>query len=94
MVYETITDHSRRILACTKGYPGSRNDKTISRFDSAFNRIRKEEPYVSQEFQLKSKDGGLHTTYNGVYLLVDGGYHKVRYQLVRAGDKRLAPQFL
>ena len=34
LAYSVTCDHTRRIMACTGGFPGSYNDKTIARYDS------------------------------------------------------------
>lgn len=80
LVYEATVDHTGRVMACTKGYPGSQNDKTIVRLDGADTTVRKEKPYIDIEFKLLSQDGtedGKETSHVGVYLIVDGGYHLV-----------------
>ena len=79
--FEATVDHTGRVMACTKGYPGSQNDKTIVRLDGAVTTVRKEKPYIDIEFKLLSEDGtenGKETSYVGVYLIVDRGYHLVR----------------
>ncbi|CAM9592703.1 unnamed protein product, partial [Sphacelaria rigidula] len=35
IAYQAIVDHTGRVLAATKGYAGSMNDKTIIRYDAA-----------------------------------------------------------
>lgn len=89
VAYEAIVDHTGRVMACTKGNPGSQNDKTIVRLDSAVTTIRKDKKYIDVEYQLLSEDGtptGKETTYKGTYLLVDGGYHMVRCWVVDIDD--------
>jgi hypothetical protein len=65
------------VLGATRGYPGAKNDKTIVRYDLTVLRIRNDAVYTQKEFRLLDAGGG-ESTERGVYLIVDGGYHKVR----------------
>lgn len=83
-MYQTTVYHTRRVLATTKGYPGARNDKTIARLDNALYMVRNKEPYKSMVFKPYYEDGmpgGKSTTHAGLYLIVDGGYRKVRWRV-------------
>ncbi|CAB1108499.1 unnamed protein product [Ectocarpus sp. CCAP 1310/34] len=66
-----------RIIAATKSYPGSENDKTIIQRDKSIWRIRDEEPWSSLKYKLYNADGS-ETEYKGAWLVVDGGYQKVK----------------
>lgn len=80
-MFQTVVNHARYVMAPTKGYPGSQNDKTVSRLDKAFHKIRFRDPCVSTTFTLLEEGGtkdGKATVHAGLYLLVDGGYHQVR----------------
>ena len=75
--YEVTVDHTSKIIAATKGFPGAKNDKTIVRFDGFVSSIHDEELYQDVKYTL-CKDTGEEFTEKGCYLLVDGGYHKWR----------------
>ena len=66
-----------RIIAATKSYPGSENDKTIIVRDKSIWRIQNEEPWKSYKCSLYNTDGSA-TDYKGAWLVVDGGYPKVK----------------
>ena len=66
-----------RIIAATKSYPGSENDKTIILRDKSIWRIQNEEPWKSYKCSLYNTDGSA-TDYKGAWLVVDGGYPKVK----------------
>ena len=75
--YEVSVDHRKKIIAATIGHPGCRNDKTTVKFDGFVTAIHDGRLYSDVEFDLKKNDG---TTVKekGLYLIVDGGYHKWR----------------
>ena len=60
-----------RIIAATKSYPGSENDKTIILRDKSIWRIQNEEPWKSYKYSLYNADGSA-TDYKGAWLVVDG----------------------
>ncbi|CAB1116712.1 unnamed protein product [Ectocarpus sp. CCAP 1310/34] len=62
LVVECTCDHSGRIIAATKTYPGAENDKTVIARDKSIWRIRDEEPWKSY--------------YTRAWIIVDGGYPK------------------
>ena len=85
IAYEAIVDHAGRVMACTRGYPGAQNDKTIVRLDAAVTTIRTAERYTGVVYHLLRDDGtqtGKETRCTGAFLLVDGGYHMVRGSLL------------
>lgn len=73
--YEVTVDHTKRIIAATEGHPGARNDKTIVRFDGFVTQIHNGELYADVPYQLLDDHGNV-THEKGLYLIVDGGYHK------------------
>ena len=75
--YEVTVDHRKKIIAATSGHPGCRNDKTIVKFDGFVTAIHDEGLYSDVEFDLKKTDGSVIKE-KGLYLIVDGGYHKWR----------------
>ena len=79
LAFEVIVDFTRRVLAVTHGFPGSENDKTISRNDTALEMIRTEGPYATQQFQLYDAGGAKHQ-WQEAYLICDNGYVKVGRQ--------------
>jgi hypothetical protein len=77
LVYEVTVDHHRKIMAVTRGFPGTMNDKTVVRFDGFVTSIRDKKAYAEVTFELLDKNGIAHLQ-KGVYLIVDGGYHQWR----------------
>jgi hypothetical protein len=75
--YEVTVDHTKKIIAATQGHPGTRNDKTIVKYDSFVTSIHDGKLYADVEYTLKTKDG-VDIVEKGLYLIVDGGYHKWR----------------
>jgi hypothetical protein len=73
--YEVTVDHTKKIIAVTEGHPGARNDKTIVKFDGFVTKIHNGELYADVPFDLVDKEGKV-TREKGLYLIVDGGYHK------------------
>jgi len=75
LAYSMTSSHSRKILHCSAGFFGSRNDKTISKHDSFIEEIRTNDIYTKFEWTMNVDE---HTTreVKGVFLLCDGGYHK------------------
>lgn len=64
--FNVAVSHSGRILSCSKGHPGARNDKAIVRYDGFVNRMRFDGLYSNLTTALKSG--------NGVDVLLRGGY--------------------
>lgn len=75
--YEVTVDHSKRIIGVTQGHPGARNDKTIVKFDGFVTDIHEGRLYQNENFELLDVDG-VPRLQKGLYLIVDGGYHKWR----------------
>ena len=68
-------------MSVTSGHYGTRNDKTIVKFDSFVNAMRTKKIFGDVKYTLRTKDE--HTTsltieVVGPYLICDGGYHKWR----------------
>ena len=77
VVVEATCDHSGRIIAATKSYPGAENDKTVIARDKSIWRMRDEEPWKSFKYKLYTSNG-TEVEHEGAWLIVDGGYPKVR----------------
>lgn len=75
--YEVTVDHTKRIMAATYGHPGTRNDKTIVKFDGFVSAINELQLYQDVEFNVVTS-GGVEVAQRGLYLISDGGYHKWR----------------
>ena len=76
VAYNVIADHKCRILATLPGVYGSLNDKTIVRFDRFVEDVRSNPLFTESRFQVRT-DAGMEMV-EGLWLLVDGGYHKWR----------------
>ena len=75
--YEVTVDHRKKIIAATIGHPGCRNDDIIVKFNGFVTNIHDRGLHSDVEFDLKKSDGTI-TKEKGLYLTVDGGYHKWR----------------
>ena len=75
--YEVTVDHTKRILAATIDHPGARNDKTVVKFDGFVTSINNGDLYKNETFELTNAEGDINV-HKGLYLIVDGGYHKWR----------------
>jgi hypothetical protein len=75
LAYSMTCSHARRIYHCTSGFPGSKNDKTISRFERLLDDVGKQELYTEQKWKMYTQAGDV-VERKGVYLICDGGYHK------------------
>lgn len=73
--YEITVDHFRRIHACTESHVGSRNDKTIVKYDSHVMNIHENGLYGDNVYYLYNENGELEEN-RGLWLITDGGYHK------------------
>jgi hypothetical protein len=74
--YSVTCTHSRRIIACTSGFTGSTNDKTISRFDEFLIKIKNGDLYGHLNFDLRNCVDDTVEKMVGLYLICDGGYLK------------------
>ncbi|CAN0110321.1 unnamed protein product, partial [Pylaiella littoralis] len=77
IAFQAIVDHTGRLLAATKGFGGSMNDKTIITYDAAITKIREDPVYKEKEYTLFDKHGEPFQR-KGNYGIVDNGYNKVR----------------
>jgi hypothetical protein len=75
--YEVTVDHCKKIIAATQGHPGARNDKTIVKFDGFVTSINNGDLYGDVPYSLTNEDDE-EIPLKGLYLIVDGGYHKWR----------------
>ena len=75
--YELTCDHTGKIVAVTKGHPGARNDETIVRFDGFVSSIHDGKLYGQVKYKMRDLQGNEYEEM-GLYLIVDGGYHKWR----------------
>jgi hypothetical protein len=75
--YEVTVDHTSKIIAVTHGFPGTRNDRTIVRFDGFVTDIHDGVRYKDVKYKMRTIEGEEYEE-TGAWLLVDGGYHKWR----------------
>ena len=75
--YEVTCDHTSKIIAVTHGFPGTRSDRTIVRFDGFVSDIHDGLKYADVKYKMNTMDG-VEYEEEGAWLLVDGGYHKWR----------------
>ena len=74
LAYSATCSHSRRIYYCSPGFEGSKNDKTISKYDSFIDLVRTDPMYTDAKWLLNTSSGAVERS--GAYLICDGGYHK------------------
>ena len=60
--YSMTCDHTRKIMACTGGFPGSYNDKTIARYDSFISEVAQNPLFANFKYNLQTKDGAIEKT--------------------------------
>lgn len=72
--YEVTVDHTSKIISVTHGFPGTRNDRTIVRFDGFVTDIHDGLKYKDVTYSMKTVTGEAYEE-SGAWLLVDGGYH-------------------
>lgn len=84
IAFQAIVDHTGRVLACTKGFGGAMNDKTIIRYDAAIAKIRNDPIYTEKAYTLFGEDGAPFER-KGNYSLVDNGYNKVSFLCLGLG---------
>jgi hypothetical protein len=74
LAYSVTCSHSRKIYYCSPGFEGSKNDKTISKYDAFIQQVRTDPLYTCAIWPLNTASGIVER--RGAYLLCDGGYHK------------------
>ena len=77
IAYEMTVTHSKKFQATTTGHYGTTSDRTIVKFDGLVQKVRSEKRYTNAEYELQIGPNKWIRE-KGVYLLVDGGYHKWR----------------
>ena len=77
IAYEMTVDHSKRFQASTVGHYGSTSDMTIVKFDGFVSEVKLNKLFTEAEFKIQMNDHKWIVE-KGLYLLVDGGYHKWR----------------
>ena len=77
VVFEVVCSHSRRILSCTKAFPGSFGDATIAKYDDFLTSIDRG-TFDDYSFRLYDEEGNSFME-RGLYLIADGGYFDCRY---------------
>jgi hypothetical protein len=74
IAYQVIVDHLGRAMACTAGFYGSCNDKTIVKFDGQIRKLRLGSHSHVKYVMFNSE--GQPVDWNNVWIMVDGGYLK------------------
>lgn len=80
LAYQAIVGRDGRVLGVTRGFPGGQSDKSIARHDPNVQRIRESAAYRDRQYKLRNVDG-TESVRKGLYLVVDGGCHKVNRAL-------------
>jgi hypothetical protein len=71
LAYSMTCSHARRIYHCTSGFPGSKNDKTISKFETLLDDVGKKAFYTEEKWNMYTAEGEV-VRRKGVYLICDG----------------------
>ena len=77
VAYNVTVNHRRWIMAVSRGFFGSYNDKTIVKYDPFISDIHKGKKYQNYKFDLRKRGGGVRQI-TGAWILCDGGYHRWR----------------
>ena len=77
IAYEMTVDHTKRFQSTTVGHYGTTSDMTIVKFDGFVNKVKYDPLFTETEFKYLQADNKWALE-KGLYLLVDGGYHKWR----------------
>ena len=80
MAYSVTSDHARKILFCSPGFMGTKNDKHISKLDSFITAVKELEIYRGFEWTMDVSETSTEER-KGVFLICDGGYHKWRHMI-------------
>ena len=80
MAYSLTCDHAKKILFCSPGFMGTKNDKHISKLDSFITAVNEREEYKNFEWTIDVSET-LTEQRKGVFLICDGGYHKWRHMI-------------
>ena len=75
IAYAMTVDHSKRFQSTTVGHYGTTSDMTIVKFDGFVTDVRFGKLFTESEFKIQV-DEKRWAIEKGLYLLVDGGYHK------------------
>jgi hypothetical protein len=55
--FSMTCDHTRKIMACSGGFPGSYNDMTIARYDSFISEVASNPLFTNHAYSLQLKKG-------------------------------------
>jgi hypothetical protein len=75
LAYSMTCSHARKIFHCSSGFAGSKNDKTISKFETLLTDVGTLPLYTEAKFNIFKESGAVESK-KGAYLICDGGYHK------------------
>jgi hypothetical protein len=70
-----VVSHTKWIMSVTNAHFGTDNDKTISRYDEAIIDVRGGGRFLKYKFELYTGNNDDTITEEGLYYIVDGGYH-------------------
>lgn len=91
IAYEVTCGHNRWIYFTTSGNPGTRNDKTIVREDDFVMKMKDDGLYQDEYFYVCRPDG-TYARRKGLWLVVDGGYHRWRVLQCPVSGSSLRPE--
>ena len=75
--FNVTSNHGRKVLSSTKGFPATWNDKSIVLFDDLIRSVHDGELFQDFEFTLlEYNEQGMivERTYSGVWFIADNGY--------------------
>ena len=77
VAFNVTVNHRRWIMAVSRGFFGSYNDKTIVKYDKFITDIHEKKKFQDVPYTLYNEDG-VETIMKGAWILCDGGYHRWR----------------
>ncbi len=57
--YSMTCDHTRKIMHCTGGFPGSYNDKTIARYDAFITDVGQNKIFTDFTYNIRTNRGDI-----------------------------------
>jgi hypothetical protein len=75
LAFQFVVSHTKWIMSVTNAHFGTDNDKTISRYDQAIIDVREGGRFSKYKFELYTGNNDDTITEEGLYYIVDGGYH-------------------
>lgn len=76
-VFNVVVTRHGKVYSVSQSQPGSRNDKTVVKFDDFAHRLHTSDVFADLSWSVKTPVGD-EKTHKGGYLITDNGYHHWR----------------